>query len=63
MHVRVRGNHFQCFFNDSKIFDFKSDEHPAGCVGLRTWASHYRFRNIKVTAPDGKVLLEGLPDL
>ena len=25
--------------------------------------THYRFRNIKVMDPTGKVLLEGLPDL
>jgi hypothetical protein len=32
-------------------------------VGLRTWFSSYRFKNLKVTAPDGTILLEGLPEL
>ncbi len=63
MLVRVRGKHIQCFLNDTTIFDVESDDHPSGCVGLRTWRTQYRFRNIKVTAPDGTVLLEGLPDL
>jgi 3-keto-disaccharide hydrolase len=34
---------------------------PRGRVGLRTWWSAYRFRNIKVTAPDGETLWEGPP--
>jgi hypothetical protein len=63
MLVRVRGTHAQCFLNGTKMFDFDCDEIPSGCVGLRTWTTEYRFRNIKVTAPDGTVLLEGLPDL
>jgi serine/threonine protein kinase len=63
MLVRVRGKHMQCYLNGAKIFDFQSDEHPSGCVALRTWRTKYRFRNINVSAPDGTVLLEGLPDL
>ena len=61
--VSVRSGHVQCFLNDQKLFDFKIDTHLTGCVGLRTWNSYYRFRNIKVTDPHGKVLLEGLPEL
>jgi hypothetical protein len=37
--------------------------HATGCVGLLTMQGKYRFRDIKVTAPDGQVLLEGLPDV
>jgi hypothetical protein len=63
--VKVRAGHVQCFLNGQKLFEFerKFDTHATGCVGLRTWGGHYRFRNIKVTDPEGKVLLEGLPDL
>jgi hypothetical protein len=61
--VRVRGAHVQCFLNDQKQFDATLEGSAAGCVGLRTCLSTFRFRNIKVTDPDGKVLLEGLPDL
>jgi hypothetical protein len=61
--VSLRGARGECFLDGVKIFNFKADRHPAGCVGLRTWSASYVFRNIRVTAPDGKVLLEGLPDL
>jgi serine/threonine protein kinase len=61
--VRVRGDRVQCYLNEELQLDFRMGDNPAGCVGLRTWEAAYRFRNIKVTAPDGKVLLEGLPDL
>jgi hypothetical protein len=33
------------------------------CGSRRTWNSRSRFKNVKVTAPDSKVLPEGLPDL
>jgi hypothetical protein len=61
--VSVRSGHVQCILNDQKLFDFKIDTHVTGCVGLRTSNSYYRFRNIKVSDPNGKVLLEGLPEL
>jgi hypothetical protein len=46
-----------------KQLEWKTGIQPSGSVGLRTWGGVYLFRNIKVSAPDGKVLLEGLPDL
>lgn len=62
--VSVRGAHVQCFLNDNKVFDCNIDKaHPTGGVGLHTVNTCYRFRNIKVTDPEGKVLLEGLPIL
>jgi hypothetical protein len=62
--VSVRGDHAQCFLGGQKLFDSPIDKRNAtGCVGLMTWLGSYRFRNIKVTDPAGKVLLEGLPDL
>jgi len=62
--VRVRGAHAECFLNDQKLFDCDIDvAHPTGRVGLMTWGGSFRVRNIKVIAPDGKVLLEGLPKL
>ena len=60
--ISVRGDKAACYLDGVKLFEFKSDQLPAGGVGLRTWLSAYRFKNIKVTAPDGTVLLEGLPD-
>ena len=65
--VHVRGNHFACSLYDShngtetRVFDLVDDRHPRGRVGLRTFGSSFRFKNIKVTAPDGRELWEGLP--
>jgi serine/threonine protein kinase len=66
--VRVRGNLIQCFLKDGDkellLFNFEDDgSHPKGRVGLRTSYAAFRFKNIRVTAPDGKVLWEGVPDL
>jgi hypothetical protein len=61
--VSVRGSHAQCFLNGQKVLDCQIDTHSTGAVGLRTWGGRYRFRNIKVTDPQGKVLLEGPPEL
>jgi hypothetical protein len=36
-------------------------EFSKGRVGLETFISSFRFRNIKVTAPDGTLLWNGLP--
>ncbi|HEU6449306.1 MAG TPA: alpha-L-arabinofuranosidase C-terminal domain-containing protein [Verrucomicrobiae bacterium] len=35
-----------------------SEPLPAGCVGVGTWNTQAEFRNIKVTAPGGKVLFQ-----
>ncbi|MBI3821508.1 MAG: DUF1080 domain-containing protein, partial [Planctomycetes bacterium] len=61
--MSVRGDKGECYFDGVKIFDFKADKHAAGAVGLSPLGSRYRFKNIRVTAPDGTVLLEGMPDL
>jgi hypothetical protein len=62
--VRVRGGTVRCFLDGRLQLEWKSGvRHASGLVGLRTWGGVYRFRNIKVTDPDGKVLLQGLPDV
>jgi len=65
--VQVRGDHITCELRDrdKKLTQFTIDDsrHPMGRVGLRTCCSEVRFRNIRVTAPDGKILWEGPPDL
>jgi hypothetical protein len=63
----VRGNRLQCYLKsgnqqEEKLFDLFPDAPPAGLVGLMAWDAPFKFRNIKVTDPSGKVLLEGLPD-
>ena len=65
--VRVRGNQIEVHLSEGQkvlhSFTLNDNRHPRGQVGLRTCCSAFRFRNIKVTAPDGKTLWEGLPDL
>jgi serine/threonine protein kinase/tetratricopeptide (TPR) repeat protein len=61
--VSVRGGRVRCYLNGNQLFDAETKAAPAGFVGLMTWSAPFRFRNIRVTDPAGKVLLEGLPDL
>jgi len=63
--VRVRGREVEGILLDGakEVVHLKVDDnvHPRGRVGLRTHCSAYRFKNIRVTAPDGKTLWEGPP--
>jgi hypothetical protein len=63
--VRVRGDHIECFLQGDggpdKVFDFQDTNHPVGRVGLQVSRSNYRFKDIRVTAPDGTLLWEGPP--
>jgi type 1 glutamine amidotransferase len=66
-HVHVRGNRFYCSLYDNAAgrtvgrFDVVDDRHVRGRVGLGTWLSTFRFRNIRVTDPDGHLLWDGPP--
>jgi serine/threonine protein kinase len=65
--VHVRGNHIVCSIYDTynatetRVFDVYDDRHPRGRVGLQTFGASFRFKNIRVIAPDGRVLWEGAP--
>lgn len=63
--IRCEGRRIQAWLDDELILDFNDDEnaHLNGKVGVGTWMTKARFRNIKVTALDGKVLFEGLPEV
>lgn len=61
--LQVTSTAGRCFINDQLVMEFLRPQMPPGKIGLRTYSSAYHFRNIVVKAPDGKVLLEGLPDL
>jgi hypothetical protein len=67
VHVRARGNLFNCavFDGNQKIdsTDVQIDTLMRGQVGFATWSAPMRFRNLKITAPDGKVLVRGVSDL
>jgi WD40 repeat protein/tetratricopeptide (TPR) repeat protein len=59
LRVQARGSRFKFFLDGKLLISIYTDEYPRGCVGLVTNASA-RFRNLKVTDPDGKVLFEGV---
>ncbi|MCS7265167.1 MAG: DUF1080 domain-containing protein, partial [Armatimonadetes bacterium] len=63
--VRCQGRRIQAWLDDNLLFDFNDDEnaHLNGKVGIGTWLTRAKFRNIKVTSLDGKVLFEGLPEI
>ncbi|MGH7135996.1 MAG: SUMF1/EgtB/PvdO family nonheme iron enzyme, partial [Pirellulales bacterium] len=63
LEMRVRGRHAECLLDGEQILSFDDQARSRGRIGLSTWDSAYRFRNIVVKAPDGRVLLEGLPNL
>lgn len=65
--VRVRGDQSICslFENGQEVVSMhvRTGKHTRGQVGLSTFGSSYRFRNIQVTTPDGRTLWKGVPDL
>jgi len=63
--VRCEGPCFQVWLDDAKLIDFTDQDkaHPAGRVGVGTWRTQARFRNLKVATLDGKTLFKGLPEL
>ncbi|HHY86023.1 MAG TPA: DUF1080 domain-containing protein [Verrucomicrobia bacterium] len=64
--IRCEGNRIQCWLDGQQIIDMRDDRNPflKGMIGLGTWGTHARYRNIKVTTLDGsKELFTGVPDL
>ncbi|MCA9240578.1 MAG: DUF1080 domain-containing protein, partial [Planctomycetales bacterium] len=64
--VRVEGDHFQCWLDGEQVIDMHDERDPllAGGVGLATWGTHSRYRNIKVTSLDGSTeLFSGAPEV
>jgi WD40 repeat protein/nitroreductase len=64
LRIRLRGTHCEFYLDDKLLFECDEPKSTHGAVGLMTSGlSPTRFRNIRVTDPDGKVLFEGLPEL
>lgn len=64
--IRCEGNRFRVWLNNNQIFDYidGSGAHTAGMIGLGTWATQARYRNIQVTdLATSAVLFSGLPSL
>ena len=62
--VRCEGRRFQVWLDDAQIIDFTDDDkaHLSGGAGIGTWSTQARFRNLKVTSLDGRVLYKGVPE-
>jgi len=64
MEVRAIGDKIMCLADGAKIFEYSSNELSRGKVGLRSGGPFpVRFRNLKVTTPEGELLWEGFPGL
>jgi hypothetical protein len=61
--ISLRRQHIRIELDDHVLFSGIDDFKPRGAVSLSVFNSAGRFRNIRVTAPDGTVLWEGAPDL
>ncbi len=66
--VRCEGNRYQIWLDGERVLDYTDESasggpHLAGQVGISTWSTQARFRNVKVATLDGKTLYEGLPSL
>jgi hypothetical protein len=61
--VSQRGAHIRIELDDHLLFACDDYFSRGGNIGLGFYDSSGRYRNIKVTAPDGTVLWEGPPDL
>ena len=61
--INCTGGRFEISLDGKQVLAFEDREQPLlrGGLGLNTWNTRASFRNLKVTAPDGKVLLTGLP--
>ncbi len=63
--IRCEGRRIRAWLDERLIFDFDDDAnaHLSGRVGVGAWLTRAKFRNLKVTALDGTVLWEGLPEV
>ena len=56
--ISVKGDHIQCWLDDIKIHDLKDQTFTKGKVGLDCRNNRIEFKDLKVTAGNGKVLYE-----
>jgi len=63
--VRCEGAHLQVSLDGKTLLDFtdRNNPHLRGAVGVGTWNTKAKYRNIQVKSLDGKTLFEGLPEL
>ncbi len=62
MRAEVRGKSIRVWLDNELTFETTNDHFPSGRIGLATWNSIVRWRNLTVTDPDGKLLWRGFPE-
>jgi len=60
--IEAKGANVSCSVDGKAVFTHGEVVPSQGMIGLATWNSSIRYRNLKVTAPDGAVLWEGFPE-
>lgn len=63
MKVSLRRQHIRIELDDHVLFEGTNEFKLRGSVSLAFLNSAGRFRDVKVTAPNGTILWEGPPDL
>jgi serine/threonine protein kinase len=61
--VEARGPRIRCWVDGKSLLTYSDDDRLQGMVGLATGNSPVRWRNLRVTAPDGRILWDGFPEL
>ncbi len=56
LRVTVAGDRIRCWLDDELIHDVRDKTFAAGGVGLGSWMTAVEYRDLRVTAPDGRVL-------
>jgi hypothetical protein len=62
MKIVVRGKQIQCVIDGELIQKAQFSNCKSGSIDLRGFQTIAEFKEINVTAPDGKVLLKVLPE-
>jgi 3-keto-disaccharide hydrolase/F5/8 type C domain-containing protein len=63
MRINVQGNHLTAYLDDRVVMTTTDNSKTRGSVGFSTVNSICRFRDVKVTAPNGKTLWDKLPEI
>lgn len=59
--IEAKGANVTCSVDGKPVFTHGDAVPLQGMIGLATWNSSIRYRNLKVTALDGRVLWQGFP--
>jgi hypothetical protein len=63
LHIKARGKRIECFLDGKSQFAFTDPDRRGGWVGLTCMRMAARFKDIEITAADGKALWKGPPEL